>query len=118
MHPANDVARVGIQDVDKVSRAVFPGRDVQELPARMNRQPVDIWIDGPIPEHRIIVDIKAIDHPDAGAGAVGHVEPAVCDASGDALNIVYVANGLDGLNKAMLGADFVDRYRTPGGRRL
>jgi hypothetical protein len=31
----------------------------------MNRQPIDIGIDGAIPEHHIIVDIKAVDHPDA-----------------------------------------------------
>src|SRR5215472_8760628 len=73
---ANDIARAGIQDVDKVGRVAFPGRNVQELPVRMNRQPIDTGIDGPIPEHRIVVDIKAINHPDAGAGAVGHVESA------------------------------------------
>jgi hypothetical protein len=31
----------------------------------MNRQPVDAGIDGSIPQHRTIVEIEAIDHPDA-----------------------------------------------------
>ena len=84
----------------------------------MNRQPIDIGIDGAIPEHRIIVDLKAVDHPDARAGAIGHVEPAGRRAGGDAPDVVHVANGLDGLNKAMLGANIVNRYGTSYGRRL
>jgi hypothetical protein len=98
MHLANDLAGVGIYNVEKVGRAAFPGRNVQKLPVRMNRQSIDIGINSAIPEHHVIVDIKAVDHPDARASAVGHVELAGRHASGDPLHVVHVANGLDGLD--------------------
>ncbi len=76
----------------------------------MNCQPIDARINGAIPEHNIIVDIQAVNHPGARAGAVGNVQPAGRRASGDPPHVVNVTNGLDGLNKAMPGTDVVDRY--------
>ena len=65
VHLSNNVARIGIDDIDVVGRTAFPGWNVKQLSRRIDRQPIDTGADRSIPEYRVIVNAQAVDHPGA-----------------------------------------------------
>ena len=70
----NDIAGISVQDVDLVSRAPLPGRNIKQLTIRIDRQPIDARTDRSIPEYRVVIDVQAIDHPDARNIDIGNVK--------------------------------------------
>jgi len=65
MHLSNNVARNGIEDIDEVCRTALPRWNVEQLPVRIDRQPIDTRANGSIPDNRVVVDVQAVDHSDA-----------------------------------------------------
>jgi hypothetical protein len=57
VHLPNNFTRIGIHDIDVIGRPAFPGWNVEELPVRVDRQPIDTRIDRFIPQNRVVVDV-------------------------------------------------------------
>ena len=49
-------------------------RSKREPSERIDRQPIDARTDQSIPEYRVVIDVKAIDHPDARNIDIGNVK--------------------------------------------
>ena len=46
----NNLARIGVDDVDVVGRATLPGRNIEQLAVRIDRQPIDAGTDRFVPK--------------------------------------------------------------------
>src|SRR5262249_13614888 len=54
IHLANDVASTGIENIDVIRRTALPGRNVEQLPVRIDCQPIDTGADLFVPDNRIV----------------------------------------------------------------
>src|SRR6516164_10135000 len=113
MHPSNNVARVGIDDIDVVGRPTFPRWNVEQLSIWIDRQPIDAGSNCSIPEHRVVVNVEAIDHARACNVAVGNVKLPGDSANSHSSDIADAWNRLNSFDQPMPGINVVDRNRSP-----
>src|SRR5215471_14045527 len=70
---SDNLAGIGVDDVDVVGRATLAGRNIEQFSVRTDRQPIDAGTDRFIPEDSVVINIQTIGHSGARTVRVGNI---------------------------------------------